>query len=139
MNTNTTVRGAEVCERRVFPPGRLMQWPCKINLVPTCAPYFDEADLLISADCAAYALPKFHELMKDKITLIGCALADAETLREKLTAIIRENDVRSITVAKLEVGCCGGIELAARKALESSGKELPFRILTLSTSGKISE
>ena len=128
---------ANTLERRSFSRPGLMQWPCKIALVPTCAPYFDAADLLISADCAAYASEKFRELMKNRITLIGCALSDKDAITEKLTAIIRENDVKSITVTRLEVGCCAGIEPLVRKAADASGKSLPITVLTLSTNGKI--
>lgn len=137
MKNNTTVRGTQMPKRKAFSPCELMQWPCKINLVPEYAPYFDGADILISADCAAYASDDFRRLMRDRITLIGCALADAGRLHEKLTAILRENDVKSITVARLEVGCCEGIENAVKGALEASGKKIPLNILTVSTSGRI--
>ena len=123
-----------------FRKGNLMQWPCKINLVPIRAPYFDEADLLISADCAAYACRNLHEeLMRDRITLIGCARTDTKDMTERLTAIIRENNLRSITVVRLEVGCCGAMELAVRRALKASGKEIPIGIASVSTDGKIIE
>lgn len=140
MKERTSAISAGVSGETGFRKSSLMQWPCKISLVPTRAPYFNGADLLIAADCAAYACRSLHEeLMRDRITLIGCALSDPSGLHERLTAIIRENDVRSITVARLEVGCCGGIELAVRRALVASGKELPLFTVTISTNGRITD
>ena len=119
-------------------PSRLMQWPCQIKLVPINAPYFDNAELLIAADCAAYAYGNFHsEFMKGKITLIGCPKLDDVDYSEKLTRIIKENNIKSVTVVRMEVPCCGGIENAVKRALMQSGKFIPWQIITLSTDGRI--
>ena len=119
-------------------PSRLMQWPCQIKLVPVNAPYFDNAELLIAADCAAYAYGNFHsEFMKGKITLIGCPKLDDVDYSEKLTRIIKENNIKSVTVVRMEVPCCGGIENAVKRALMQSGKFIPWQIITLSTDGRI--
>ena len=121
-------------------PSQLMQWPCQIKLVPVLAPYFDGAHLLIAADCTAYAYGSFHsEFIKGRITLIGCPKLDEGDYAEKLAAIISNNDVKSITVARMEVPCCSGIENAVKRALTSSGKHLPLKIYTISTDGKILE
>lgn len=119
---------------------RLRQWPCQIKLVPVNAPYFDEADLLIAADCTAYAYGDFHnEFIKNRITLIGCPKLDEGDYSEKLTAIIKNNNIRSVTVVRMEVPCCGGIENAAKNALMASGKFIPWQVVTVSTDGKIFE
>ena len=119
---------------------RLSQWPVQIKLVPVNAPYFDGAHLLVAADCTAYAYAGFHrELMRNKITLIGCPKLDEGDYSEKLTEIIRQNDIKSVTVARMEVPCCGGIEHAVRTALQASGKFLPWRVVTVSTDGQILE
>ena len=119
-------------------PSQLMQWPCQIKLVPTNAPYFDGANLLIAADCTAYAYGNFHnEFMRNHITLIGCPKLDAIDYTEKLSAIISENDVKSIKVLRMEVPCCSGIENAVKRALMASGKFIPWQIVTVSTDGKI--
>ena len=116
---------------------RLMQWPCQIKLIPVNAPYFDNADLLIAADCAAYAYGNFHnEFMKGKITLIGCPKLDAVDYSEKLAQILMNNRVKSVTVVRMEVPCCGGIENAVKRALAASGKMIPWQIVTLTTDGK---
>lgn len=121
-------------------PSRLSQWPCQIKLVPVNAPYFEGADLLIAADCTAYAYGNFHEeFIRNRITLIGCPKLDAGDWMEKLGRIVAENDVRSVTVVRMEVPCCGGIEHAARRALMQSGKQIPWRVVTISTDGKILE
>lgn len=117
---------------------RLSQWPVQIKLVPVNAPYFDGADLLIAADCTAFAYGDFHEkFMKNRITVIGCPKLDGVDYTEKLTAIIRENDIQSVTVARMEVPCCGGLEYAAKEALKASGKWIPWQVVTVSTEGKI--
>ena len=119
---------------------RLMQWPCQIRLVPTAAPYFDGANLLIAADCTAYAYGNFHnDFMKNHITLIACPKLDDVDYSEKLTAIIRDNNIKSIKVLRMEVPCCGGIENAVKKALLASGKFIPWQIITVSTDGRILE
>ncbi|GHU82999.1 (Fe-S)-binding protein [Clostridia bacterium] len=118
----------------------LRQWPVQIKLVPINAPYFDGANLLIAADCAAYARASFHaEFMRRKITLIGCPKLDSVDYSEKLTEIISGNNIKSLTVVRMEVPCCGGIEQAAVNALKSSGKFIPWRVVTLSTDGRILE
>ena len=116
----------------------LKQWPVQIKLAPVNAPYFDGADLLISADCAAYACGDFHrKFMKDKVTLIGCPKLDMVDYSEKLAEIISSNDIRSVTVARMEVPCCGGIEYAARQAVSNSGRDIPLDIVTVGIDGKI--
>ena len=120
------------------PVSRLAQWPVQIKLVPVRAPYFDGAKLLVAADCTAYAYANFHnEFMKDKITLIGCPKLDMVDYTEKLTHIIAQNDIKSVTVVRMEVPCCGGIELAVKKALMASGKFIPWSVVTVSTDGRI--
>lgn len=117
---------------------RLSQWPVQIKLAPVNAPFFDNANLLIAADCTAYAYGNFHErFIKNRITLIGCPKLDAVDYTEKLTAIIRENDIKSVTIVRMEVPCCGGLEHAAREALKASGKFIPWSVVTISTDGHI--
>ena len=117
---------------------RLRQWPVQIKLAPVNAPYFDGADLLIAADCTAYAYGNFHnELIRDRITLIGCPKLDEGDYSEKLTRIIAENDIRSVTIARMQVPCCGGIEQAAKLAIQRSGKFLSWQVVTISTDGRI--
>lgn len=119
-------------------PSRLRQWPVQIKLAPIKAPYFDGAKLLIAADCTAYAYGNFHEeFMKGKITLVGCPKLDMVDYSEKLTEIIKQNDIQSVTIVRMEVPCCGGMELAAKKALQASGKFIPWQVVTISTDGKI--
>ena len=119
---------------------QLMNWPVQIKLAPIQAPYFEGAKLLIAADCAAYAYANFHaEFMRDKVTVIGCPKLDSVDYSEKLTEIIRRNEIRSITIVRMEVPCCGGIEQAAKKALQASGKFLPWQVVTLSIDGRILE
>lgn len=117
---------------------QLSQWPVQIKLVPVNAPYFSGADLLIAADCTAYAYGNFHnEFIKGRVTLIGCPKLDEGDYAEKLTAIIANNDIKSVTVARMEVPCCGGIENAVRSALKASGKFIPWRVVTISADGRI--
>ncbi|WP_294450821.1 ATP-binding protein [uncultured Gemmiger sp.] len=117
---------------------QLGQWPCQIKLVPVNAPYFDQAKLLIAADCTAFAYANLHqEFMRGKITLVGCPKLDSVDYSTKLTEIIRNNDIRSVTIVRMEVPCCGGLELAAKKALQNSGKFLPWQVVTISTDGRI--
>lgn len=119
---------------------RLGQWPCQIKLVPVNAPYFNGAKLLIAADCTAYAYANMHEdFMKGKITLIGCPKLDDTDYSEKLTEIIATNDIKSVTVVRMEVPCCGGLEAAAKKALQASGKFIPWQVVILSLDGKIKD
>ena len=117
---------------------QLMQWPCQIKLVPVRAPYFDGANLLIAADCTAYAYASFHdEFMRKHVTLIGCPKLDGVDYADKLTEIIAQNDVKSVKVVRMEVPCCGGIENAVAKALRNSGKFIPWQVVTISTDGRI--
>ncbi|MCO8194008.1 MULTISPECIES: 4Fe-4S binding protein [unclassified Anaerofustis] len=117
---------------------KLSQWPVQIKLAPVNAPYFENAKLLIAADCSAYAYGNFHnEFIKDHITLIGCPKLDSVDYSEKLTAIIKENNIRSVKVVRMEVPCCGGIENAVKKAIFESGKFIPWQVVTISTDGKI--
>ena len=117
---------------------QLAQWPCQIKLVPGNAPYFDGAKLLIAADCTAYAYANIHEeFMKGHVTLIGCPKLDAVDYSEKLTEIIRNNNIKSVTVLRMEVPCCGGLEHAAVTALKNSGKFIPWNVVTFSTDGRI--
>ncbi len=119
---------------------QLGQWPCQIKLAPVNAPYFNGAKLLLAADCTAYAYANIHEeFMKGKITLIGCPKLDSVDYSEKLGEIIKNNDVKSVTILRMEVPCCGGLELAAKKALQSSGKFIPWRTVMVSVDGKILE
>ena len=131
-------------EREV--PGRaagetqLNQWPVQIKLVPPSAPYFNKANLLIAADCSAYAYGGFHDqFMKNRITIIGCPKLDDVDYSEKLTAILKSNEVKSVTIVRMEVPCCGGIEHAAKIALQNCGKMIPWQVVTISTDGKILE
>ncbi len=122
----------------VAPQSQLSQWPVQIKLVPINAPYFDGANLLIAADCTAYAYANFHnEFIRNHVTLVGCPKLDSVDYTDKLTAIITNNDIKSVTVVRMEVPCCGGIENAAKRALQASGKFIPWRIVTISTDGRI--
>ena len=122
----------------VQPVSRLRNWPVQIKLAPVHAPYFAGAKLLIAADCTAYAYANFHqEFMRGKVTLIGCPKLDAVDYSEKLTEILRSNDIQSVTILRMEVPCCGGLEMAAKKALQTSGKFIPWQVVTISIDGKI--
>ncbi len=122
------------------PVSQLGQWPCQIKLAPVNAPYFNGAKLLIAADCTAYAYANLHQdFMRGKITLIGCPKLDEVDYSEKLTEIIKQNDIQSVTIVRMEVPCCGGLELAAKKALQNSGKFIPWQVVTISIDGKIKE
>ena len=119
-------------------PSQLTNFPVQIKLLPPNAPYFDGADLLIAADCTAYAYSNFHhEFMQDKVTMIGCPKLDATDYTEKLTQILKLNSIRSITVTRMTVPCCGGLSYAVKAAVENSGKNIPVRIVTISPYGKI--
>lgn len=119
---------------------RLSQWPVQIKLAPAKAPYFENANLLIAADCTAYAYGNFHQrFIRNHITLIGCPKLDEGDYTEKLTAILRDNSIKSLTIVRMEVPCCGGIEQAAKNALQKSGKFIPWQVFTISTNGKILE
>ena len=117
---------------------RLAQWPCQIKLVPPNAPFFSGAKLLVAADCTAYAYAAMHEdFMRGRVTLIGCPKLDGVDYTEKLTEIIAGNDVRSLTVVRMEVPCCGGLQCAAENALRASGKFIPWQVVTISVDGNI--
>lgn len=119
---------------------QLRQWPCQIRLVPPNAPYFQNASLLVAADCTAYAYAGIHQdFMRNKITLIGCPKLDNVDYSEKLTEILMYNDIKSITVLKMEVPCCNGIAHAVRDAIVRSGKMIPWRVVTVSIDGQIME
>ena len=119
-------------------PSQLAQWPCQIKLMPLQAPYYQGADLLIAADCTAFSYASFHDrFMSGKITAIGCPKLDAVDYSEKLASIIALNDIRSVTVCRMEVPCCGGLERAAENAVAASGKDLPLRVVTFSVRGEI--
>ena len=120
------------------PSSQLRQWPVQIKLAPVNAPWFDGADVLVAADCTAYAYGNFHqEFIKGRITLVGCPKLDSVDYSEKLTEILRNNEIRSITVVRMEVPCCGGIENAVKRALQLCGKSIPCNVVTISTDGRI--
>lgn len=117
---------------------QLGQWPCQIKLVPVNAPYFNNANLLVAADCTAFAYANIHnEYMKNKITIIGCPKLDEVDYSQKLSQIIAHNNIKSVTVLRMEVPCCGGISNAVKNALITSGKMIPWNVVTISTDGKI--
>ena len=119
---------------------KLQNWPVQIKLAPVSASYFNGAKLLIAADCTAYAYASFHQdFIRNKVTLIGCPKLDQVDYSEKLTAIIQNNDIQSVTIVRMEVPCCGGLEMAARKVLQNSGKFIPWQVVTISIDGKILE
>ena len=119
-------------------PGRLTNWPVQIRLAPIRAPYFDGADLLIAADCTAYAYGAFHErFIKGRAVVIGCPKLDGVNYAEKLCAILQANDIRSITLTRMLVPCCGGLEYMAREALKNSGKQIPIEVVTIAMDGEI--
>lgn len=128
-SVNTSVQNSE-----------LMQWPVQIKLVPVNAPYFEDAKLLIAADCTAFAYGNFHdEFIKGHITIIGCPKLDEGDYSEKLTAILKENNIKSVSIVRMEVPCCAGIANSAIKALQECGKMIPWQVVTISTNGKIIE
>ena len=131
-------REAEAPACQAAPVSQLAQWPCQIKLLPVRAPYYDGADLLVAADCSAFAYAGLHqEFMRGRVTAIGCPKLDGVDYSEKLGAILASNDIRSVTVVRMEVPCCGGLEMAARKALAECGRDIPLRVVTLSVDGKI--
>ena len=126
--------------RHVEAASQLSQWPIQIKLVPVNAPYFDDAKLLIAADCTAYAHASFHERsIKGHIPLVGCPKLDAVDYSEKLTEIISNNDIKSVTIVRMEVPCCTGLEIATKKALQKSGKFIPWHVVTVTVDGKLIE
>jgi len=135
-NAKAIERAAPVVTEKA--ESQLRQWPVQIKLAPVNAPYFNGANLLIAADCTAYAYGNFHnDFIRNRITLIGCPKLDAGDYAEKLTAIIANNDIKSVTIVRMEVPCCGGIEHAAKRALQASGKFIPWQVVTVSTDGRI--
>ena len=119
---------------------QLSQWPCQIKLVPVNAPYFDGANLLIAADCTAFAYGNFHnDFMKNHITSIGCPKLDMGDYTEKLTQIIANNDIKSVKIARMTVPCCGKLEMAAKRAIQNSGKFIPWSVVSITPDGEIKE
>ncbi len=134
------VENSTKTEPTVTPETQLNQWPVQIKLIPANAPYFNNANLLVAADCTAFAYGNFHaEYMKNMITVIGCPKLDEGDYSEKLTAILKMNNIKSVTVARMSVPCCGGIENAVKVALQNSGKLIPWQVVTISTDGRILE
>ena len=118
----------------------LLQWPCQIKLMPVKSAFYKDANLLIAADCSAYAYGNFHrDFMRNHITIIGCPKLDAGYYTEKLTQIIANNEIKSVTIVRMEVPCCGRLEMAAKNALKNSGKFIPWRVVTITTDGDIKE
>lgn len=131
-------RTPNTCENTPKQSSQLSQWPVQIKLVPIRAPYFDNANLLVAADCTAYAYGNFHhDFIRNKVTIIGCPKLDMVDYTEKLTQIIANNDIQSVTVVRMEVPCCGGIQNAVKQALMKSGKFIPWNVVTISTDGRI--
>ena len=138
MKTMQHTEPSDAAAAPVKVQSRLSQWPVQIKLVPVNAPYFNGAKLLIAADCTAYAYAAFHErFIKGHITLVGCPKLDGADYSVKLTEIIRNNDIKSVTVVRMEVPCCGGLEHAAKTALQNSGKFIPWQVVTISVDGNI--
>lgn len=137
--TSTGGPSSAACDHSENTPiSALSNWPVQIKLAPIRAPYFDGAKLLVAADCTAYAYSRFHQdFIHGKITLIGCPKLDSIDYSEKLTEIIRSNDIKSVTVVRMEVPCCGGIEQAVKNALQASGKFIPWQVTTISIDGRI--
>lgn len=139
MHSKAIKREPPACDIPASPiQSRLSQWPVQIKLVPVNAPYFDGANLLVAADCTAFAYGNFHnDFIRNHVTLIGCPKLDSVDYTEKLTAIIANNNIKSVTVVRMEVPCCGGIEYAVKRALQQSGKFIPWRVVTISTDGRV--
>ncbi len=130
--------GQDIISRMSSHPSRLMQWPCQIKLLPTQADFYNGAKLLIAADCTAYAYANMHEeFMKGKVTMIGCPKLDEGDYTEKLTEIISNNDIASVTIVRMEVPCCGGLQRAAENAIKNSGKFIPWQVVTISRNGEV--
>ena len=139
-NSKTIKREATAYIKTTAAVSQLSQWPCQIKLVPVNAPYFDDANLLIAADCTAFAYGNFHnDFIRNHITLIGCPKLDEGDYAEKLTQIILNNNIKSVKIVRMEVPCCCGIENAVKRALHQSGKFIPWQVITISTEGKILE
>ncbi|QHI73370.1 ATP-binding protein [Aminipila terrae] len=137
INRNQSI-SHQVAENYPSMDSQLSQWPIQIKLVPVNAPYFDGANLLVAADCTAFAYGNFHqEFIRNHVTIVGCPKLDSVDYSEKLTEIIKNNDIKSIKVVRMEVPCCGGIEGAVKQALVNSGKMIPWQVVTISTDGRI--
>lgn len=133
-----TEREAQAYNEAAVQASSLRQWPVQLKLLPIRAPWFNGADLLIAADCTAYSYANFHkDFMKGRVTLVGCPKLDAVDYAVKLTEIFRNNDIRSVTVARMEVPCCGGLEFAVKRALQESGKNISCQVITISIDGMI--
>lgn len=138
MHQSRNLSPSDAPLHRECPESRLTQWPVQIKLAPVQAPYFKDARLLIAADCTAFAYGNFHEkFIKNHITLIGCPKLDDVDYSEKLTEIIRNNNIRDISIVRMEVPCCGGIVMAVQNALKQSGKMIPWQVVTISVDGEI--
>ena len=135
---NSTGTSSAEDSLRNAPASRLQNWLVQIKLAPVHAPYFENANLLVAADCTAYAYARFHEdFIKNRVALIGCPKLDDTDYSEKLSAILEENSIKSLTIVRMEVPCCGGIEYMATEALKQSGKFIPWRVVTISVDGQI--
>lgn len=138
--SKTIKREPTAAAKAVSVTSQLSQWPCQIKLVPVNAPYFENANLLIAADCTAYAYANFHpDFIRNHITLIGCPKLDEGDYTEKLTQIIAKHAIKSVKIVRMEVPCCGGLENAVKRALQASGKFIPWQVVTISTDGRIVE
>lgn len=132
------VKAAQAAKPAAGVESQICQWPVQIKLVPVEAPYFDNANLLVAADCTAFAYGNFHnEFMKKRITVIGCPKLDMVDYTSKLTEILSRNEIQSLTVVRMEVPCCGGIEMAAKQAMKNSGKRIPWQVVTISVDGRL--
>ena len=139
-HTKTFKREVPLSAKSPQVSSQLSQWPCQIKLVPVNAPYFEDANLLIAADCTAFAYGNFHnDFIRNHITLIGCPKLDEGDYAEKLTQIVATNNIRSVKIVRMEVPCCGGMENAVKRALQASGKFIPWQVVTVTTDGKILE
>ncbi|MBQ7760612.1 MAG: 4Fe-4S binding protein [Clostridia bacterium] len=137
-NSKRIVRETSIKTNSEAIDSQLSQWPVQIKLVPVNAPYFDGANLLVAADCTAYAYGSFHnDFIRNHVVIIGCPKLDECDYSRKLTDIISNNNIKSLTIVRMEVPCCGGIEIASKKALQDSGKFIPWRVVTISTDGRI--
>ena len=135
-----SIEQVQAAPTAVVPGSQLRNWPVQIKLAPVNAPYFDGAHLLIAADCTAYAYANFHqEFIRGRITLVGCPKLDGVDYAKKLTAIIAHNDIQSVTIVRMEVPCCGGLENAARRAIQASGKFLPWQVVTITADGRVKD
>lgn len=138
QNPSQTSESENENAERTTARSELMQWPVQIKLLPVQAPFYENANLLIAADCTAYAYAAFHrDFIKNHITLVGCPKLDEGDYTEKLTAIISQNNIKSLTIVRMEVPCCGGLERAATEALKTSGKFIPWRVVVISRDGEI--